>query len=93
MKKDDLQTIDQIRLLSQKNASNSNITMAKWKGLDKINVTLPIFSAKIRAVKLRLQGWQGPSLTMKTAPFLRRKVSNYTSQCDQGSITVMVYVS
>jgi hypothetical protein len=29
MKKDDLQTIDQIRLLSQKNASNSNNTMAK----------------------------------------------------------------
>jgi hypothetical protein len=29
MKKDDLQTINQIRLLSQKNASNSDNTMAK----------------------------------------------------------------
>jgi hypothetical protein len=31
---DDLQTINQIRLLSQKDASNSNNTMAKWKGLE-----------------------------------------------------------
>ncbi len=38
MKKDDLQTINQIHLLSQKNASNSDNTMAKWKGLDKIKV-------------------------------------------------------
>jgi hypothetical protein len=38
MKKDDLQTIDQIRLLNQKNPLNSKNTMAKWKGLDKITV-------------------------------------------------------
>jgi hypothetical protein len=38
MKKDDLQTIDQIRLLSQKNASNNYDTMAKEKGLDKVEV-------------------------------------------------------
>jgi hypothetical protein len=50
MKKDDLQTINQIRLLSQKNASNSNNTMAKWKGLDKIKVNLPIFSVKVHVV-------------------------------------------
>jgi hypothetical protein len=37
---------DQICLLSQKNASNSNITMAKWKGLDEIKVKLPIVSVK-----------------------------------------------
>jgi hypothetical protein len=37
MKKDDLQTIDQICLLNQKNALNSKNTMAKWKGLDKDN--------------------------------------------------------
>jgi hypothetical protein len=29
---------------------------------------------------------------MKTAPLLRRKVSKYTSQCDQGNITVVVCV-
>jgi hypothetical protein len=34
----------------------------------------------------------GPSLTMKIAPLLHRNVSEYTSQCDQGNITVMVCV-
>jgi hypothetical protein len=43
MKKDDLQTIGQNRLLSQKNASNSYNTMAKDKCLDKIEVNLPVF--------------------------------------------------
>jgi hypothetical protein len=32
----------------------------------------------------------GPSLTMKTAPLLRRNVSEYTSQCDQGNIIIVV---
>ncbi len=41
---------DQISLLSQKNASNGNDTIAKWKGLDKIKVKLPIFSVKVHAV-------------------------------------------
>jgi hypothetical protein len=50
MKKDDLQSIDQIRLICQRNASNSNNTMAKWKGLDKTKVDLPIFSVKVHAV-------------------------------------------
>jgi hypothetical protein len=50
MKKDDLQTIDQIRLLNQKNASKSKNTMAEWKGLDKIMINLPIFSAKVHVV-------------------------------------------
>jgi hypothetical protein len=50
MKKDDLQTTNQIRLLNQKNASKSKNTMAKWKGLDKIMVNLPIFTVKIHAV-------------------------------------------
>ncbi len=50
MKKDDLQTIDQIRLLNQKNAYKSKNTMAKWKGLDKIMVNLPIFSVKVHVV-------------------------------------------
>jgi hypothetical protein len=84
--------MDQIHLLSQKNASNSNDTMAKWKGLDEIKVSLPIFSVKGHAVYPQPQGWLGPPLTMKTAPLLRRKVSKYTSQCDQGSITVVVCV-
>jgi hypothetical protein len=44
------QAIDKIRLLGQKNASNSNNTKAKWKGLDKIKVNLPMFSIKLRAV-------------------------------------------
>jgi hypothetical protein len=34
----------------------------------------------------------GPSLTMNTAPLLHGNVSKYTSQCDLGSITVVVYV-
>ncbi len=50
MKKNDLQTINQIPVLSQKNASNSYDTMAKWKGLDKIKVHLPIFSVKDHVV-------------------------------------------
>jgi hypothetical protein len=29
---------------------------------------------------------------MKTAPLLHRNVSEYTSQCDLGNITVVVYV-
>jgi hypothetical protein len=49
MKKDDLQTINQIHLLSQNNSSNSNKTMAKEKGLDKIEVNLPVFSVKVYA--------------------------------------------
>jgi hypothetical protein len=32
----------------------------------------------------------GPSLTTKTAPLLHKNVSKYTSQCDQGNITVVV---
>ncbi len=44
------QTMDHICLLSQKNVSNSNNTMAKWKGLDKSKVSLPIFSVKGHAV-------------------------------------------
>jgi hypothetical protein len=33
-KKDDLQTINQIRLLNQKNALKNINKMEKWKGLD-----------------------------------------------------------
>jgi hypothetical protein len=44
------QPFDQIRLFSQKNGSNSNETMARWKGLDKIKVNLLIFSVKVQAV-------------------------------------------
>jgi hypothetical protein len=44
------QPMDHIPLLSQKNASNSNNTMAKWKCLDKIKVNLPILSVKVHAV-------------------------------------------
>ncbi len=40
------QPMDQICLLSHKNASNNNNTMAQWKGLDKIKVNLPIFSVR-----------------------------------------------
>jgi hypothetical protein len=50
MKKDDLQTINQIRLLSQKNALKNSNKIAKWKGLDKITVNLPIFSVKVHMV-------------------------------------------
>ncbi len=50
MKKDDLQTIDQICLLSQKNALHSYDTLAKEKGLDKIEVNLPDFFVKVHAV-------------------------------------------
>jgi hypothetical protein len=50
MKKDDLQTIDQVHLLNQKNALNSKNMMAKWKGLDKITVNLSVFSVKVHAV-------------------------------------------
>jgi hypothetical protein len=50
MTQNDLQTIDQIRLLSQKNASNSKNTMAKEKGLDKIEVNLPVFFVKVHVV-------------------------------------------
>ncbi len=49
-KKDDLQTIDQIRLLNQKNALKGKDTVAKWKGLDKITVNLTIFSVKLHVV-------------------------------------------
>jgi hypothetical protein len=49
MKKDDLQTIDQIHQLSPNNASNSNKNMAKEKGLDKIEVNLPVSSVKVHA--------------------------------------------
>jgi hypothetical protein len=44
-----LQTIDQIHVLSQNNASNSNKTMVKEKGTDKIEVNLPVFSVKVHA--------------------------------------------
>jgi hypothetical protein len=50
MKKDDLQTIDQIRLLNQKNALKYNNKMAKGKGLDKITVNVPIFFVKVHVV-------------------------------------------
>jgi hypothetical protein len=66
--------------------------MAKWNGLDKILVNLPIFSVKVHVVLPLPQGWLGPSLTMETAPLLHRNVSEYTSQCDLGSITFVVFV-
>jgi hypothetical protein len=50
MKKDDLQTIDQIRLLNQKNGLKNNNKMAKWTGLDKVTVHLPNFSVKVHVV-------------------------------------------
>jgi hypothetical protein len=50
MKKDDLQTINQIRLLNQKNALKSNNKLEKWKSLDKIMENLPIFSVKVHVV-------------------------------------------
>ncbi len=50
MKKDDLQTINQIHLLNQKNALKYSNKMAKWKGLDKITVNIPIFSVKVHVV-------------------------------------------
>ncbi len=92
IKKDDLQSVNQIRLLNQRKANsltNSN-KMAKWKGLDKITVKLPIFSVKVHVVQPLPVA--GPSLTMKTAPLLHRNVSKYNSQYDMGHITVVVYV-
>ncbi len=44
------QPMDQICLLSQKNASNTNNTMAKWKALERTQVIFPIFSIKGHAV-------------------------------------------
>ncbi len=96
MKKDDLQTTNGPNpSASPENASNSNNTMAKLKGLDKMKVNKGMFTY------LFCQGPCGLTLaariartpsTMKTAPLLRKKVSNYTSQCDQVSITVVVCV-
>ncbi len=60
MKKDDLQTIDQIRLLNQKHALKNNNKMAKWKRLDKITVNLPIFSVKVHVVEPLPHGWLDP---------------------------------
>jgi hypothetical protein len=48
MKRDDLQTIDQIRLLNRKNALKNSNKMAKWKGLDKIMVNY--FSVKVHVI-------------------------------------------
>jgi hypothetical protein len=79
MKKDDLQTIDQIRLLNQNNALKNSNKMAKDNG---------------KFTYLFCQGpygltpsarMAGPSLTMKTAPLLNRNMSEYTSQHDQGN--------
>ncbi len=60
MKKDDLQTINQIRLLNQKNALKNSNRMAKWKGLDKIMVNLTIFSVKVHVVEPLPHGWLDP---------------------------------
>jgi hypothetical protein len=49
-KKDDLQTIDQIHLLNQKSALKNSNKMAKWNGLDKVTVNLPIFSVNVHVV-------------------------------------------
>ncbi len=49
---DDLQSINQIRLLNHRktNSLTNSHKMAKWKGLDKIKVKLPIFSVKVHMV-------------------------------------------
>jgi hypothetical protein len=39
-----------MRLLNQKNALKNSNKMAKWKGLDKITVNLPISSVKVHVV-------------------------------------------
>jgi hypothetical protein len=60
MKKDDLQTIDPICLLNWKDALKNSNKMAKWKGLDKIMVHLPIFSVKVHVVQSLPHGWLDP---------------------------------
>jgi hypothetical protein len=63
--------------------------MAKWKGLDKDNGKFTYRFCQGPCGLTRPQGWLGPSLTMKTAPLLHRNVREYTSQCNQGNITVV----
>jgi hypothetical protein len=92
MKKDDLQTINQNRLLSQKNALKNCNKMAKWKGLDKDNGKFTYLFCQ-GPCGLTPSAWMaGPSLTMKTAPLLHRNLSEYTSQCDQGTVIIVVCV-
>ncbi len=51
MKKDNLQTTKLTKsVCSARNACNSNIILAKWKGLDKIMVNEPILLVKAHAV-------------------------------------------
>ena len=55
------QPMDHIRLLSQKNASNSNNTMAKWKALERTKVIVPIFSVKGHGSNPSCKNGQDPS--------------------------------
>jgi hypothetical protein len=70
----------------------SNNKIAIWKGLDKDNGKFTYLFCQGPCGPTPSARMAGPSLTMKTAPLLHRKVSKYTSQCDQSNITVMVCV-
>ncbi len=66
--------------------------MAKWKGLDKDNGIFTYLFCQDPCGLTPSAKMAGPSLTMKTAPLLHRNVSEYTSQCDQGNIIIVVCV-
>jgi hypothetical protein len=66
--------------------------MAKRKGLDKDNGKFTYLFCQDPCGLIPSTWMAGSSLTMKTAPLLHRNVSKYTSQCEQGNITVVVCV-
>ncbi len=70
----------------------SNNKIAKWKGLDKDNGKFAYLFCQGPCGPTSSTRMAGPFLTMKTAPLLHINVSKYTSQCDQGNITVVVCV-
>ncbi len=76
--------------LTRKCFKKSNNKIAKWKGLDKDNVKFTYLFCQGPCGPTPSARMAGPYLTMKTAPLLHRNVSEYTSQCDQGNITVVV---
>jgi hypothetical protein len=78
--------------LTRKCFKKSNNKIAKWKGLDKDNGKFTYLFCQGPCGPTPSARMAGPSLTMKTAPFLHRNVSKYTSQCDQGNIIIMACV-
>jgi hypothetical protein len=92
MKKDDLQQSTKSICLTRKLPKKSNKKTAKWKGLDKDNSTFTYLFCQDPCGLTPSTRMARTLLDHENAPLLHRNGSDYTSQCDQSNIIIVVCV-